>query len=1129
MKNKSGYLQWLSLGAAVVFSGLIIHTFGYSQTPSQGEIMAKQLTEEATVLISDSLEYDTSYDILTRAAALMQGSRDSLLLTEIHFQQAKCLQKKSRPQEALTLLEQVLDYRQRAYGTQHEKVGDALYVQGYCRMDMKIYAQARQEMEEALKIFRKNLGEFHFKTASTLNLLGILAIRETGWNEALPYIQQAKTIYSAIPPHLYATYPYYNSGLYYSNQRNFPEAIKNFEKSLAIREQFLPKDHRDLYWVLQSLAFCYGESGNLSQAAQLELRGLKIAEKHFGEKSYRYASSCTSLSFYSWVMERDLPAGIRYAEKAIEIYESIGYGASSDCASAYNHLAICHKFQGNMDKALLYHEKALNIRIQLFGENDCENTYESINNMAICYNEMGQHEKALMYYKRSLDIRLKHCEKYHPYTALAYNNIGDCYSFLGKSAEALESFAKSNEIFSSPQVEGHFQSYVPLRNLGWYYFNQRDYTTSLYYFNKAVATAKKIYANKNPLVAELMLYAANVKTVQRAFADAHSLVDSALQVIRFDGNISRVLSRFTLIDAWQQRAEIFRQQYLSTHQISFLHESREYAKKALDLLYEIALDFSESMSKTEIIRNNYADYESAIWIETELDRLQGKFYETSFSYAERSKSMSLYQSIRQSEALHFAGIPDSILQQERRLREDMTYFDKMRQEKLNAGLAETDTNVLAISNQFLESKRRYDALTAQLERDFPDYYRLKYKIGTTGTGYLQDTLLRANQSLLEYFVGDSAIYIFTVTRRKFEVREVKLDFPLGQWVDELRRGLYGYHVAHNSLSMLPDSAILQFTGPAYRLYEKLIAPVEQLLTEEVIVVPDGLLGYVPFDILLKDPVSSPPSSRFHAFHYLGNDHIISYSYSATMLREMCERQHKYKPELSILAMAPFAPVNEQWLSEAWVANEAWGSSMETMPRSRDTLATLYFSGKEALTISGMLEGMPLLGNAADKEALLKNAGKCNILHLNTHGKADDKVGDFAWLGFRRPGDSLAFDKLYVKDIYNLSLNADLVVLSACETGIGELKRGEGIISLARAFAFAGAKSIVTSLWSVDDKSTGELMQLFYKNLQNGLGKDEAMSKAKKDFRNANKGAKYAHPFFWAGFIPIGDMSPINRN
>jgi CHAT domain-containing protein len=114
-----------------------------------------------------------------------------------------------------------------------------------------------------------------------------------------------------------------------------------------------------------------------------------------------------------------------------------------------------------------------------------------------------------------------------------------------------------------------------------------------------------------------------------------------------------------------------------------------------------------------------------------------------------------------------------------------------------------------------------------------------------------------------------------------------------------------------------------------------------------------------------------------------------------------------------------------------------------------------------------------------------------------------------------------FEKLYVRDVYNLSLNADLVVLSACEAGIGQLQRGEGIISLSRAFAYAGAKGIVTTLWSVNDESTKDFMLAFYRHLQK-MPRAEALHQARLEFLNKRTGEQ-AHPYYWAGFIGVGDM------
>ena len=163
-----------------------------------------------------------------------------------------------------------------------------------------------------------------------------------------------------------------------------------------------------------------------------------------------------------------------------------------------------------------------------------------------------------------------------------------------------------------------------------------------------------------------------------------------------------------------------------------------------------------------------------------------------------------------------------------------------------------------------------------------------------------------------------------------------------------------------------------------------------------------------------------------------------------------------------------------------------------------------------------------LGADATKQKFQELASGFKILHLATHGKANHQDGEFSFLAFStEDGSSL----LSVAELYNLSLNADMVVLSACETGIGAQQRGEGVISLARAFAFAGAKSIVASLWSVNDKSTMEIMDQFYAGIKTGWSKPQALAQAKRDYLTKNPGQN-AHPFFWAGFVGVGDMDGI---
>jgi CHAT domain-containing protein len=235
---------------------------------------------------------------------------------------------------------------------------------------------------------------------------------------------------------------------------------------------------------------------------------------------------------------------------------------------------------------------------------------------------------------------------------------------------------------------------------------------------------------------------------------------------------------------------------------------------------------------------------------------------------------------------------------------------------------------------------------------------------------------------------------------------------------------------------------------------------------------------------------------------------------------MRQKQHREEPEKDLMAMAPFFRGDVPTLLSRL-------DTADILIR-RDSLGALEGSGEEVALITRMFRGTSWYGEQATAEKFHQEAGRHRILHLSTHGKADDRAGDYAYLAFGVPGDTTAFDRLYARDLYSFSLNADLVVLSACETGVGQLRRGEGIISLAPAFAYAGAKSVFATLWQVSDRKTTGLMRSFYKYLGEDLPKDAALRQAKLDFLKNNKG-EALHPFFWAGLIGIGDMGAVKAS
>jgi CHAT domain-containing protein len=192
---------------------------------------------------------------------------------------------------------------------------------------------------------------------------------------------------------------------------------------------------------------------------------------------------------------------------------------------------------------------------------------------------------------------------------------------------------------------------------------------------------------------------------------------------------------------------------------------------------------------------------------------------------------------------------------------------------------------------------------------------------------------------------------------------------------------------------------------------------------------------------------------------------------------------------------------------------------------RGSLIPLNWAEKEVTSISDLMNGEAYCYRRASEKMFKERAPKAGILHIATHAVVNDVNPLFSKLIFSPEPASGEDGFLNTYELYNMKLNAQLVVLSACNTGYGTLVRGEGIMSLARGFMYAGCPAIIMSLWPVDDQSTSLLMQKFYEGLKKGQNKDEALRNAKLDFlKNADE--VKANPFYWSGMIFVGDMNPL---
>lgn len=1039
-------------------------------------------------------------------------------------------------------------------------MGNILHQKGRANSFSLHYKESVQCYKKSLDIRIKVFGEFHPDVAQSYNNLAIRYQKEGNLDTALLFAKRALDIRMNVlgESHPLVAMSDMLIGDCLAQRADYKKAVEYYEKAVYIKENSAKGADLDLALIYNNYANILGDIGEFDRALSLHRSALAIRTRQLGEQNIETARSLLNIGKTLLQMDK-LDEVYSYLEKSYEIkvsilgkdhpdiiwcrnlfgsyYNAIGqyddaiseylegiklsiryYGEGSDeTVRLYIGIGNSYSNKSQYELALLYYNRALDESIQKFGEGNV-NVSVCLTDIGAIYFRLDKYNKAAECFQQALNNDKKNFKEDAPNLIEEYRNYAATVLQMGKFDEAISSYSKGLDICVKTFGEDSYDAAIFYDQIGGCYSFQKNYEKALEYHNKAL----NIFLQKSNKFthSDLGICYSNIalnyeKEQNKTLAIQN--YQSAISAFLSGGEQNYALIDFSLFGTVLKRYGYFLLDcYKETNNSSYLESAYSIFTKIPDIL--ASKQFKVSVDQDRMNLNQSEFYEGAIVSAMELSKIKtsDNYKKKAYEYSELAKSTVLNFAYREARAKQFAGIPDSLLALERNLRLALAFYEKRRQLYFDKDHSDTDTAFLALTSKIFDLHSEDERLKQRFEMDYPEYYKLKYDHSTTSLSYVQDTLLNAGQCLLEYFNGDSSVYILVVRPDTFLIAEVKKDFPLEDLVRQLRMGLCSYYERGAVGAVYYDSTALEYAHAAFQIYHRLVAPIADLLAEKVILVPDGVLGYIPFDVLLTKMPAFP--TRFYSHAYFGREHQISYAYSATLLRDMREKQHKVYPKESLLAMAPFFQGDGQAL------REQIDTSFSFAVGRGDTLLPLRYSGREALTAEKIFHGKALLGVDANIHAFQNLAGQYKILHLSTHGKANDRNGEYGYLGFALPDGTI--DRLYAKDIYNFSLNADLVVLSACETGIGQLHRGEGIISMARAFAYAGAKSMVTSLWQVDDERTSLLMQYFYNNLQKGMPKDEALWQAKRDFLKENK--SNAHPFFWAGFIPIGDMEMVKH-
>ncbi|MEM6347317.1 MAG: CHAT domain-containing tetratricopeptide repeat protein [Bacteroidota bacterium] len=383
----------------------------------------------------------------------------------------------------------------------------------------------------------------------------------------------------------------------------------------------------------------------------------------------------------------------------------------------------------------------------------------------------------------------------------------------------------------------------------------------------------------------------------------------------------------------------------------------------------------------------------------------------------------------------------------------------------------------------------------QLAAAHPDYYALKF-VPAVPTLAEVEGQLREGEYLLNYFVEDELVYVFFIASG--ERLALKLD-------DDCLAALPDFLSILQSVdSYYEDGTAIEkrYAALGFELYQKLLAPVlaDRPQAQSLWIVPDGILGYLPFETLLTQAASE--SDDFRSFAYLLNSCPLRYSYFNTAANSTPQRNH--------LAYAGFAPIYQ-----------AEGTEMSVLRSS--PLQNLAWARKEVIEGQRIWGGEAFLDEAATEQQLMDLAEWPAVLHFSMHALVDDQDALHSRLAF---SPTETHGDLMVHEIYQLPIKSQLAVLSACNTGQGPIFENEGIVSLARAFRYAGCPSVLASLWLVDEKAAFDIHGVYFQALADGADKATALQNAKLTYLDQADSKIAAHPFFWASLVQIGESAPI---
>ncbi|MEM7367893.1 MAG: CHAT domain-containing tetratricopeptide repeat protein [Bacteroidota bacterium] len=815
---------------------------------------------------------------------------------------------------------------------------------------------------------------------------------------------------------------------------------------------------------------------------------------------------------YGYLGDRTL--SLKYLKKALSIFQQIYPAVHGKIAELYQQLGLSYASLGESEQAIIYGRRGLEMNIQLVGPNH-PSLIADYFRLGYIYEHKGDFEQAIQMFEKTVEFEKKQQKNGSRNLPIVYSLLGGCYAAIGEDDKAISIHEEAIRLTENS----------PLKQTQHYGLILDHFAETLIVVGDAERAReinfKALELNRVHFAEDKFKLTHNMQIWSRA---EQALGNDSISLSLLEQTMTDFISNFSSLASPIFQYEIplggeaqvlsilnvAANNYLHWYQqdttaIRRLYQAKTVIFQNLRLADSFQISRMDPGSDIQFLAQMKSYSNTAHDILYQLYRLtdSSQYLQQAFEVSERMKGNILRQAFLKGRTLASNPMPEARIQEQQSLLDSLNAIQK----KLDRSEPNTDT-WYQLRQMFFDTKLVYQRLLDKQKQDFPIYYNLIKNFDCPSLQYTQEKLLNDSQALVEYFLGEEYLYILLITPQKTSYLRKKTSPDLLEQLADFREKITTtYLLAPDSSSQSSPQASL--VSHAKQMYQELFDPIIDLVAghKQLILVMDEELGFLPMDILVAPASDGNGIGDFLIYRYQ-----MSYAFSVTLLKEAHDLPESKAADMDLLVVSPvFNPTSNE---------------VQTQADFRAGYEALPFSEKEAQHLAHHYGGHLLSDSVASIEYFKQFAPKSRIIHLATHAKAYIHDSQFSHIAFS-PMNTV-FDQdhlLHVPEIYAMNMPADMVVLSACETGLGQIKKGEGIISLGRAFTYAGAKSIISTLWSVSDQSTSEIMMSFYAYLDQGMSKDAALRQAKLDYLDSHD-AHFSHPYFWAAPLAIGDMSPV---